>query len=101
MNIIERLEAFEGSDALGNGDFTVCRKAAALLRECGEALESAREAIAALDAEALGIVRCHPHGDLNNGYAYPIRDELLAKIDAPLAKLSEQSNTRKEGSDAT
>lgn len=40
-----RLEAFEGSDALGNGDFRLMSEAAAKLREMAEALEPfAREA---------------------------------------------------------
>ena len=32
MTLIERLKAFEGSDELGNGDFTLIREAAAHIR---------------------------------------------------------------------
>jgi hypothetical protein len=50
-------------------------------------LREAREAIASLDENALGMVRMHPSADDENGYAYPIRDELLAKIDAAIASV--------------
>lgn len=39
--LVERLRAFEGSDALGNGDFSVCIEAAALIEQLVEALEEA------------------------------------------------------------
>ena len=40
MNLIERLKAFEGSDELGNGDFTLIREAAAHI--CAQSEEIAR-----------------------------------------------------------
>jgi len=49
-----------------------------------EALTKARVAIASLDEGALGNVMVPATGDGGNGYAYPIRDELLAELDAAL-----------------
>ena len=49
-----------------------------------EALERARKAIASLPEDALGMVRMHPASDGDDGYSYPIRDELLHDIDNAL-----------------
>lgn len=50
--LCERLEAFEGSDDLGNGDFTVCCEAAARIR----ALEAALRPFAAMRQSTEGEV---------------------------------------------
>lgn len=42
--LIERLDAFEGSDALGDGDFSVCVEAAQALRD----LKASADAMAEL-----------------------------------------------------
>ena len=48
-----------------------------------EALIDARKAIASLDIDALGRVPDHP----DYGYGWPIREELLSKIDYAIQKV--------------
>lgn len=40
MELVGRLEAFEGSDDLGNGDFSILAEAAACIREMVECIDS-------------------------------------------------------------
>ena len=54
--------------------------------ELREALMEARKAIATLDEDSLGFAMVPATNEGGNGYAYPIRDELLAQIDAALNK---------------
>jgi hypothetical protein len=50
-----------------------------------EALTDARDAVASLDEDALGLVEKEPH------HWWPIRDELLSNIDAALRKARGES----------
>lgn len=86
--LIERLLAPEADDYSGHK----MEEAATQLRADGErlakaeaALRDAHRAITSLDEDALGevITGYTHHGDPE---AYPIRAELLAKIDAALAR---------------
>lgn len=48
------------------------------------ALRRAEKAIASLPEDALGMVMVPATGEGGNGYAYPIRDELLSEIRSAL-----------------
>lgn len=61
-------------------------EAAALIEELVEALNDARAALASLAEDALGMVVVSPCGDDDFGHEYPVRDEMLSKIDATLSR---------------
>jgi hypothetical protein len=59
--------------------------AATRIEQLRKALETAREAIASLPEDVLGMVNL-PDGWTGKPLIYPIRDELLASIDAALTE---------------
>lgn len=93
-DLIERLRAFEGSDALGNGDFAVCYEAAA--RIAALEADNARliEALTPFAKSGDLLVQAGDRGDFwayrpAGGDEYGITGKHLLAARATLAKIKE------------
>jgi hypothetical protein len=62
----------------------ICNSSPAIITELRETLEEARRAIDTPDEDVFGLVFDQHTGSP----AYPVRDELLAKLSATLAKVT-------------